>query len=139
MLNCGNGVELRQIGTFYASMQFEVVESIPAEHDEEHQGEYRCSARGYNYKLATPRGSDLWRVHWHPDGPSPAKGPHLQPDLDRHLPTGRITFENAVEWLVEYDAPLRCSADEAKARLAELQAPHLLYRSWATSPGERRG
>jgi len=107
----------------------------------EHQGLFRCSTRGYNYKLSTPRGADLWRIHWHPDGASPARGPHLHmpPDLERHLPTGRSTFEHAVAWLVEYDAPLRCGTGEVKGRLAELEAPHLLYRTWTASPGEPRG
>jgi hypothetical protein len=55
---------------------------------------------------------------------------HLPPDLNRHLPTGRLTFENALEWLIEYSAGLRVPIDQAKARLAELEAAHMLYRSW---------
>ena len=135
-LNGGSGMKLSQTGAFYASMRFEVVDSNPDEHEEGHKGAYRCSARAYNYKLATPRGADLWRLHWHPTGMSPAKEPHihLPPDLDRHLPTGRITFEKTIIWLVEYDAPLRVSRDEAMQTLAQVEAAHLLYRTWSDTP-----
>lgn len=138
-LNSHNGMKLAQTGTFYASMHFEVVDSTPDEHDEEHQGCFRCSTRAYNYKLSTPRGSDLWRMHWHPEGVSPAKGPHihLPPDLDRHLPTGRMAFESALVWLIEFDAPLRIDRDEAKNKVAELEAAHLLYRTWSNVPPAR--
>lgn len=135
-INGGAGMRLAQIGTFYASMRFEIVASNPAEHDEEHQGSFRCSTRGYNYKLSTPRGADLWRLHWHPVGVSPAKEPHihLPPDLDRHLPTGRITFEKTIMWLIEYDAPLRSERDQALAELYEVEAAHLLHRTWSDTP-----
>lgn len=135
-INGGDGMRLGQAGKFYASMQFEVVDSNPTEHDDEHQGSFRCSTRGYNYKLSTPRGHDLWRLHWHPAGRSPEKGPHmhLPPDLDRHLPVGRITFEQALKWLIEYDAPLRVDREHALAELSEIEAAHLLHRSWTDKP-----
>ena len=140
-INAEDGLQLGSVRTFYASMNFEIVDSVPTEHDEEHQGEFRCSSRGYNYKLTTPRGADLWRIHWHPVGVSPVRGPHvhLPPHLNRHLPTGRMTFENALGWLIEYDAGLRMPIEGAKACLAELEAPHLLHRSWTSSPDEPRG
>jgi hypothetical protein len=59
-------MSLGHSGTFYAAMTFAVVDSDPARHEPGHQGAYRCSTRGYNYKLATPRSADLWRMHWHP-------------------------------------------------------------------------
>jgi hypothetical protein len=135
-LNAGDGMDLGSIGLFQASMNFEIVDSDPAQHDEDHQGRFRCSSRSYNYKLSTRRGHDLWRIHWHPTGVSPTKEPHLHlpPDLDRHLPTGRITFEKALMWLIEYDAPTRCDRDKALAVLAETETPHLLYRTWSDSP-----
>ncbi|MGH3863832.1 hypothetical protein [Actinokineospora sp.] len=137
-LNAGQGMSLTQTGTFFASMRFEIVDSNPDEHDEGHKGKFRCSTRAYNYKLATPRGSDLWRIHWHPVGVSPAKEPHihLPPDLGRHLPTGRITFEKAIAWMIEYDAPLRLERDAALAELAEVEAGHLLNRTWSDRPRE---
>lgn len=135
-LNGDSGMGLSYAGRFYASMRFEVVDSVPDQHDEEHQGAYHCTSRAYNYKLSTPRGSDLWRIHWHPTGVSPAKEPHLHlpPDLDRHLPTGRITFEKAIVWLIEYDAPLRVERTLALRDLAKIEAPHLLYRTWSDVP-----
>lgn len=138
-LNAHAGMQLAQTGTFYASMRFELVDSNPDEHDAEHQGNFRCSTRAYNYKLATPRGADLWRMHWHPEGVSPAKEPHihLPPDLDRHLPTGRMALETAIVWLVEFDAPLRIDHDEAKNKIAELEAAHRLYRTWSDAPPTR--
>jgi len=135
-LNSNGGMQLGQLGIFSASMHFEIVDSDSTQHDAEHQGAFRCSTRAYNYKLSTPRGSDVWRLHWHPVGKSPAKEPHihLPPDLDRHLPTGRITFEKALVWLIEYDAPLRVDRDEAVAVLAQEEASHLLYRTWSEAP-----
>jgi hypothetical protein len=135
-LNAGDGMALGSVGTFYASMRFQIVPSNPAHHDEDHQGEYRCTTRGYNYKLTEPDGTDLWRIHWHPVGHSPAKGPHqhLPPDLKRHLPGGRTTFEDAIMWVMEYGGPLRCDRGEALNTLAVSDATHRLYRTWHSTP-----
>ena len=135
-LNGEAGLQLDGGGTFFASMRFVVVDSDPAQHDEQHQGRYRCTTRGYNYKLRDPAGRDQWRLHWHPVGLSPAKGPHqhIRPDLKRHLPTGRTTFEDAIVWAIEYGAPIRYPRDEAIQRLALIEAPHKLYRTWSDIP-----
>lgn len=140
-INRGDGAVLAGLGTFHASMKFQIVESDPSEHDEEHQGRYRCSTRGYNYKLTLRSGSDQWRMHWHPEGVSTESGPHVHPgsNLKLHLPTPRLTFETALGWLIQYDAPLRCTPDEARIRLAELEAAHLLYRSWASAADRPQG
>jgi hypothetical protein len=130
-INSEAGMRLGRIGTFYASMRFEIVDSKPEEHDPEHQGEFRCSTRGYNYKLSPSAGDDHWRLHWHPVGPSPIKGPHIHfpPNFDRHLPSPRFTFEQAITWLIEFDVPLRVSREEALAELAEIEAAHVLHRT----------
>ncbi|MGQ0838138.1 hypothetical protein [Actinokineospora sp.] len=135
-LNSAAGMRLTQTGTFFAAMHFEIVDADPAQHDDQHQGAYRCSTRAYNYKLSTPRGADHWRIHWHPAGRSPVKEPHihLPPDLGRHLPTGRITFEKALVWLIEFDAPLRVDRNDALTELASVEADHLLHRSWSDFP-----
>lgn len=141
VVNRGGGTVLTDVGTFFASMKFQIVHSDPNQHDQEHQGVYRCSTRAYNYKLTLRSGTDLWRIHWHPGGVSTESGPHVHPgtNLKLHLPTPRLTFENALAWLIQFGAPLRTSADEARIRLAELEASHLLYRSWSVAPNEPRG
>lgn len=98
-------------------------------------GPVRCSSRSYNYKLTTPRGAYLWRVHWHPTGVSPVKEPHLHlpPDLNRGLPTGRLTFEKVIVWLIEFDAPIRVSREEALSHW--LRQKHHIS---CTGPGLRR-
>ncbi|MCW2675188.1 MAG: hypothetical protein JWR70_228 [Modestobacter sp.] len=49
-----------------------------------------------------------------------------------HLVTGRMTFENAVRWAVEFGAvPMH---DNWEDRLALAEAPHILHRSWSGDP-----
>jgi hypothetical protein len=83
-----------------------------------------------------PLRSDDTRLHWHPVGPSPIKGPHIHfpPNFDRHLPSPRFTFEQAVTWLIEFDVPLRVSREEALVELAEIEAAHVLHRTWSDTP-----
>lgn len=46
--------------------------------------------------------------------------------------TGRMTFENAVRWAVEFGAvPMH---DNWEDRLALAEAPHILHRSWSGDP-----
>lgn len=132
VLNEGEGMELPGVGMYFAEMGFKVVPADPAKHE----GKFRVTTLRYRYKLRDPNGEDLWRVHWHPDGTSSYKDPHIhiRPQLKVHLPTPRITFEQTIQWCIGLGAPLSCSAQEARDKLAESEFAHTLYRSWSTKP-----
>jgi hypothetical protein len=59
---------------------------------------------------------------------------HIPPELDRHLPTGRITLEKVIAWCIEYGAPTSCDTIEALDCLTITEASPLLYRSSTDSP-----
>lgn len=127
------GMSLRGLGTFHAEMRFEIIDA-----DEKRFGApLRVKTNGYLYRLTVGDG-DLWRIHWHPVGYSPHKEPHVhvQPDLELHRPTGRITFEKVIRWCIEDGAPLRCTRQDALDRLALCEAPHLLHRTWSDHPSQ---
>jgi hypothetical protein len=74
-------------------------------------GPFRVTTPYYSYAIETQDAQEIVGYHWHPDGISPVKFPHLHlgpgaliglEDLNRraHLPTGRIAFEDIVEFLV---------------------------------------
>lgn len=92
---------------------------------------------GYNYKLEQA-GGDVWRMHWHPDGVSHVRVPHLHvpPEYQVPRPCERMTFENAIRWCIEDGAPLTCTRSEAEGHLLLTETPHKLHRSWS-SPLDR--
>ncbi|GAB3008542.1 hypothetical protein LWP59_02685 [Amycolatopsis acidiphila] len=133
VLNGPSGMRLTGIGWFFAEMRFQIVDADQKKHD----GPIRVSTRGYRYRLRREgRSEDEWLIHWHPTGNSPYKEPHVHipPDLGRHLPTGRITFEKVIAWCIEYGARTKDTEAQALQQLALCEAPHLLYRSWSDSP-----
>jgi hypothetical protein len=131
VLNGDRGADLGWAGTFFASMTFEIVDCDPDKNEFGHP--FRVSTRSYHYKLRSADGGpDLWRMHWHPEGNSPVTVAHLHlpPDLRRHLPSERMTFEKAILWCAEFGAPLSCTKQEAADRLLLTEAQHRLHRSW---------
>jgi hypothetical protein len=131
VLNGAEGMDLGPAGRFIASMEFEIIDTDPATNEFGHP--YRVTARSYHYKLRGRDGVDQWRIHWHPEGRSRIKTPHLHrpPDMKQHWPTGRMTMENAVGWCVESGAAITSeSAQQAQEMLTLIEAPHRLYRTW---------
>jgi hypothetical protein len=129
VLNGAEGMPLRPVGTLFAQMAFEVVDTDPK--DNEYGHPFRVSTRGYWYKLQGFDGKDLWRMHWHPGGNSPVEFRHLHlpPDY-KHLITDRMTWEQCILWTATAEAPLTCSVEEAHDRLALTEVEHKLYKSW---------
>jgi hypothetical protein len=129
-----DGMTLRggDLGAFHAEMRFKIIDADPRKYE----APYRVTTLSYRYKLCDSDGETLWMFHWHPMGNSPYIEPHTHqtPDLSRHLPTGRITFEKVIAWCIEYGAETRGTKREAIDTLALCEAPHLLYRSWSDSP-----
>ncbi len=135
VLNGASGLPLPPAGTFFAQMEFEVIDTDPE--IDELGLPLRVTTKSYHYKLRDDdAGQDHWRAHWHPSGNSPVTWPHLHlpSDFKRHLPSERFTLENAIFWCAQYDAPLTCSMAEAEDRLVLAEAPHRLHRSWPPQP-----
>lgn len=134
---CGaGGMFLKGLGSLHAQMWFEIVDADP----EKYEKPVRVTTRGYRYRLEAIGGGDKWRAHWHPNGKSDATFPHVHMPPDyAHFMLPRVTFENVVQWCVQLGAPLRCTTQEAEARLTLAQAPHLLFRTWNTHPDEPHG
>jgi hypothetical protein len=74
-------------------------------------GPFRVTTLYYSYAVETQDAHEIVGYHWHPDGVSPVRFPHLHlgpaalvgmEDLRRkaHLPTGRVAFEEVVEFLI---------------------------------------
>lgn len=105
------------------------------------RGPWRISTRAYRYRVAVT-GTDVFRIHWHPWGRSDYHDPHIHANfvvtgrapttLNEHFPTGRLTFEDAIEWAVGIGvSPVRSDWLEV---LAEAKAVHVAHRSWSATP-----
>ena len=105
---------------------------------------WRVTTRAYRYRLART-GFDVFRIHWHPVGVSRYTLPHVHlslcgrdgerlTTLGEHLPTGRLTFEDAVEWAIEAGVPP--ARPDWRKVLAEGRTTHIQHRSWDTIPPE---
>ena len=139
LLNNGAGLELKTLKgvelRFDPSMEWELIRD-----ERPDLGPYRVTTRAYRYSLSGPGGIEYVSLHWHPEGNSLVRDPHIHlgaallsdssPVTPKaHLPTPRHTFEMAVRWVVEFGVKPACDDWREKLDLAE--TPHLLYRSWA--------
>ena len=107
--------------------------------DREGYGSYRVTTRGYAYSLQDSSGRGMLDYHWHPTGRSDETRPHLHVGSHQltddavltnklHIPTGRVTLEDAVRAAIGLGAePL---VDDWDDRLTLSESPHKLYRSW---------
>lgn len=109
---------------FRASMKYRFVT---------HEAGYRVTTLEYIYSLSKAD-SELWAVHWHPVGSSHETRTHLHAHLPgatsarSHLPIGRFTFEDAVEWVIESGvSPAREDWPEILRKSKEL---HITHRTW---------
>jgi len=146
IINNGLGAELLNDGPhdlqLFAAMHWQVIKD-----DREGYGHYRVKTLGYDYSLVAGKATELWALHWHPSGRSWERRPHLHVgdvvlaegapvSSKTHLVTGRMTFENAIRWAIEFGAaPLH---DDWADRLAVAETPHMLYRTWSGDPGITR-
>jgi len=144
-LNGDHGVTRKGGWHFEAQMYYEIITD-----ERPGYGPYRVTTRAYRYRIARSA-VDIARIHWHPKGKSDEKRPHLHlalnidpgkwrpgdpmPDtIKEHLPSGRMTLEDAVGWAISLGMPT--VRDDWATVLAECQAPHLQYRSWSQDPTE---
>lgn len=129
-LNGGSGMALSGAMLFEASMHYEIVPFAAG---------WRVTTHAYMYGLLH-RGEECFAIHWHPAGRSPHRGPHVHLPLEgargdirkQHLPTGRMTLEDAVAWAVAFGAaPVR---DDWAEILDGSRALHVQHRSWNADP-----
>jgi hypothetical protein len=82
---------------------------------------------------------EVFEYHWHPDGPSARKDPHLhlgskQLRQDKvaaeceHWPSGRVTFEGVIRQLIT-ELGVKASEDWPD-KLSKAEDPHLEHRTW---------
>lgn len=110
--------------------------------------QWKVRTLGYRYQLAL-QGTHLWRIHWHPTTNSGYDLPHAhinfgtigdlpKPSLNEHHPTGRMTFEDAIEWV--FNRGIRPAKDDWRDILAASRSVHVDNRTWhATPPADLRG
>jgi hypothetical protein len=107
-------------------------------------GRYRVTTLMYTYELVVD-GSTVWSMHWHPDGQGAEFRPHYHLSggddhpfsVKDHLPSGRHTIEDAVEWCILHGAV--AADDKWETVIAETKGVHVLHRSWSNTPNEPRG
>lgn len=120
---------------FEAAMMYRIIRD-----DREGRGPWRVTTLAYRYRLAVPDQPDLFRMHWHPEGNSPVKEPHMHlalgvgplsvdEALKRHLPVPRQTFEEALRWAIELGMPPE--RDDRPELLNRAEEAHLRYRTWS--------
>ncbi|MDC8970842.1 hypothetical protein [Mycobacterium marinum] len=128
---------------FMAEQRYKIIDCEPGKHEPE-LGCFRVTTLMYAYELIVDR-VKVWKMHWHPDGKSDEFRPHYhisgcedQPfSVKDHLPSGRHTIEDAVEWCIRHGAS-PADGDWATV-IAETKGVHVLHRSWSISPNEPRG
>lgn len=108
--------------------QYEIVET-----EDRERGPWKVSTRAYQYRIDDHDRSEIVVWHWHPDGDSPYTKPHLHasgPLTDYHLPTGRVSLESVVRFLLQ-DLGVRSLRDAADEILSEGEAAFEDWRTWA--------
>ena len=130
-VNSGDGMDLAG-GNFQAEMRYQFVRTDDAR-------SWRVTTTKYRYKL-TRNGADLFRIHWHPDGNSDETRPNIHipiagaanETVEQHYPTGRLMFEDAVEWVILMGSvPTR---EDWLDVLKPGRDAHTSHRSWAHDP-----
>lgn len=110
------------------------------ETDDPERGPWKVHTTGYLYSLVDAEGDELLNFHWHPDGQSPYKEPHVQigsgvcpstwyPKIGRaHIPSPRTSLEQVIR--IALDAfevqPLRPNWEQI------LQRNHDAFMTWKT-------
>lgn len=96
-------------------------------------GGWRVTTLEYIYSLGVAD-VQAWAMHWHPIGSSPETRPHLHitipnaGDKHEHRPVPRMTFEDAVEWVITSGVePARGDWGDILRGSKEL---HVRHRSW---------
>jgi hypothetical protein len=94
----------------------------------------------YAYELMREDGHTIVAYHWHPHGVSHVTVPHFhlghasgvtRPELiAAHLPTGRVSLEQFIRFLLE-DFEIRPNKSDWRGILERTQAAFEHHRSWS--------
>lgn len=98
-----------------------------------HEVGWRVTTLEYIYSLSLAD-KELWALHWHPVGKSHEKRSHLHVgipdagDKHAHRPMPRMTFEDAVEWVIASDVePARTDWQDILNKSKDV---HIQHRTW---------
>ena len=100
-------------------------------HIEPWEGQYKVRTDGYIYRLASvqePEGA-LLAWHWHPDV-RPDPHVHANGHPDQHIPTGRVTLESVLAFLLA-DLHVKPRIAGWRETLSQTEELHKKYRTWA--------
>ena len=105
------------------------------------RGPWKVSTRKYMYHVVADDMTEVILFHWHPDGKSDEKEPHLHVGSSQltptavvsrrtHLPTGRVSLESVLELLIQGFGvvPLRPDWQEI---LAASESDFHRWRTWS--------
>ena len=119
---------------FHAGQGYRIQESEP---QHKSAGKFRVTTLEYAYALIIDNTS-VWAMHWHPDGVSDEWRTHYHLSCGEvcadHLPSGRHTIEDAVEWCIRFGAKPAVNEKKWTATLAKSKAKHEEHRSWSGTP-----
>jgi hypothetical protein len=124
---------------FGAAQRFEIVE------DDRFEGEWKVATKAYAYVVSIrsrrlPRPQELMEWHWHPLRTPQRPEPHLHvrsqhrllgldlPTL--HIPTGRVSFEEVVRFLIE-EMRVVPTREDWQAVIADTERRFREFRTWA--------
>lgn len=139
-LSAGSGRSKRTF-QLAAMMRYRIIAN---ELDDGSQDGFRITTRGYKYTVYAGDTREIISYHWHPQGNSPWKSPHmhngsaiLAPDgvitPKSHLPTGRISLEQVVRVIIN-DLQVPAARPTWDADLATTEGVFAIYRKWHSSP-----
>lgn len=101
----------------------------------EHDGtEFRVRTRGYIYAVwpSEVSGGRFLSWHWHPPKPS-RPHVHIADRSTGHIPSGRVTFESVVRYLIE-ELGVRPARSDWDDVLMATEALHARFRRWSIAP-----
>src|SRR3990172_8019016 len=103
---------------------YEIVET-----DDPDRGPWKVHILAYDYALYDLAGP-IASYHWHPDGASPVKTPHVHFQKSGvHFPTGRIAIEDIVRFAIQ-DFGVKPWRRTWARILADTQGKFECYRLW---------
>jgi hypothetical protein len=116
---------------------FEVVEAK----EDVDRGPFKVSSLGYDYAIEDGTGGEVLAYHWHPNQSSDITAPHLHLEpgaqvgnadvAKAHLPTGRVSIEDAIE-LVVRDFHAKPLKQKWAKILSESRQAYEIWRTWPT-------
>jgi hypothetical protein len=108
------------------------------------RGPFHASTGGYMFTIRDKRKQEIISFHWDPRDPNSRRYPHLHIGatvLDAenpvfgdsfsrlHIPTGRVTVEDVVRFLIEELKVIPLQSDWHDTLMASKEI-HVMYRSW---------